>query len=70
MRWPIMAAWIISSGRIVAPPDTAVAPAAPAPKGTSTMRSAGIWERDVKIFLILKKPSSWIASMVFIEFMF
>ena len=64
-----MAAWIMSSGRMVPPPERAVAPALlMVPNGFVSKESAGIWERDVKIFLILKLPSSWITSIVFIEF--
>ena len=55
---------MMSSGRIV-PPDMAVEP-----KLFMSAVSAGIYERDVKIFLILKQPSSWMTSIVFMEFEF
>ncbi len=57
---------MISCARIV-PPDMTVAPASALPKGFST-RSAGIYDLEVKIFLILNVPSSWMISIVFIEF--
>ena len=60
----------MSSGRIVPPLDRAVAPALFEPKGIASSESAGIYDRDVKIFLILKVPSSCITSIVFIEFEF
>ena len=60
---------MMSSGRIVPPPERAVAPALLiVPNGFMSRASAGIYERDVKIFLILKVPSSWITSIVFMEF--
>lgn len=70
MRWPTMAAWMMSSGLMGAPPEIAVAPACAPPKGRSTVRSAGICDLEVKIFLILKQPSSWMTSIVFMEFWF
>ena len=50
------------------PPDMTVEVPGALAKGVSGISSAGIYDLEVKIFLILKEPSNWMTSIVLSEF--